>query len=95
MGNDWLDETLLFQVAEALSGQRAVDFHSVDENSDGNQTVGLDVLVELLRGGLVEENGVLGLVLDLGPLPLVLPSSSSRRRLDEGGNPRVSRRSSE
>lgn len=78
---DGLDQALLLEVGDALAGQRAVDLHAVDENSDGNQAVGLDILVELLGGGLVEDDGVLGLVLDLAlrPLLLLLLSSSSRR----------------
>jgi hypothetical protein len=81
VGDNGLDEALLLEVIEALAGQGTVDLHSVDESSDGDQAVGLDILVELLGGGLVEENGVLGLVLDLalGPLLLLLLSSSSRR----------------
>jgi hypothetical protein len=59
-----LDLSLLLQVLEALACQRAVDLQSVDQSGDGDETVGLDVLVELLRGGLVENDGVLGLVLD-------------------------------
>lgn len=60
-----LDEALLLEVVQALAGERAVDLHSVDEGGNGDQTVRLDILVELLRSGLVEQDGVLGLVLDL------------------------------
>lgn len=70
--NHRLDDALLLEVGKALSGQRTVDLHSVDEGGDGDQTVRLNILVELLRGGLVEDDGVLGLVLDLalGPLKM-------------------------
>jgi hypothetical protein len=73
-----LDDALLLEVGKALSCQRTVDLHSVDESGDGDQTVRLHILVELLRGGLVEDDGVLGLVLDLalGPLLLLLLSSN-------------------
>lgn len=79
--DDGLDHALLLEVVEALAGQRAVDLHAVDESGDGDEAVGLDILVELLRGGLVEDDGVLGLVLDLalGPLLLLLLSSSCGR----------------
>ena len=82
-----LDHALLLEVGDALAGQGTVDLHAVDENSDGDEAVGLDILVELLRGGLVEEDGVLGLVLDLalGPLLLLLLSSSSGRLLRSSG----------
>lgn len=78
---DGLDHALLLEVADALAGERAVDLHAVDEDGDGDEAVGLDILVELLRGALVEDDGVLGLVLDLAlrPLLLLLLSSSSRR----------------
>lgn len=64
MCHDGLDLALLLQVLEALACQRAVDLKSVNQGGDGDQTVGLDVLVQLLRGLLVENDGVLGLVLD-------------------------------
>lgn len=78
---DGLDQALLLEVGDALAGQGAVNLHAVDENSDGDQAVRLDILVELLGGGLVQDNGVLGLVLDLAlrPLLLLLLSSSSGR----------------
>lgn len=62
--NDGLDLSLLLQVLQALASQRAVDLQSVNQGGDGDETVGLDVLVQLLGGGLVENDGVLGLVLD-------------------------------
>lgn len=64
MANDLLDQTLLLQVGQGLAGQAAVDLETVNQGRDGNQAVGLDILVELLGGGLVEDDGVLGLVLD-------------------------------
>lgn len=64
MRNDGLDLSLLLQVLEALASQGAVDLQSVDQGGDGDEAVRLDVLVQLLRGGLVENDGVLGLVLD-------------------------------
>ena len=65
MLNHGLDEALLLEVPKALPSERAVDLHAVDESSDGDETVRLDILVELLGGGLVEDDSVLGLVLDL------------------------------
>jgi hypothetical protein len=67
-----LDDALLLEVGKALSCQRAVDLHSVDEGGNGDETVRLHILVELLRGGLVENDGVLGLVLDLSLGPLMM-----------------------
>lgn len=64
MTNNLLDLALLLQVGEGLPGQAAVDLQSVDEGSDGDEAVGLHILVELLGSGLVEDNGMVGLVLD-------------------------------
>lgn len=79
MGDNGLDDAPLLEVGNALAGERAVDLETVDEGGDGDKTVGLDVLVELVRGLLVEKDGVLGLVLDLAlrPLLLLLLASSS------------------
>lgn len=66
MANDLLDLSLLLEVGKSLAGQAAVDLETIDEGGDGHQAVGLDILVELLKGGLLEDNGVLGLVLDCG-----------------------------
>lgn len=68
--NDRLDQALLLQLLDALAGKRAVDLQSIDESSDGDETVRLDILVELVGGGLVEQDGVLCLVLDLALGPL-------------------------
>ena len=69
MRNNLLDLPLLLQVLKALACERTVDLESVDERGDGNEAVGLDVLVELVGSGLVKEDGVLGLVLDCQQLP--------------------------
>lgn len=64
MANNLLDLTALLEVGEGLAGKAAVDLETVDEGGNGDQTVGLNILVELLGSGLVEDDGVLGLVLD-------------------------------
>jgi hypothetical protein len=64
VADNLLDLALLLKVIQSLAGEAAVDLQTVDEGGHGDQTVGLDILVELLRGGLVEDDGVLGLVLD-------------------------------
>jgi hypothetical protein len=65
VGDDGPDHALLLEVANASSRQGAVDLHSVDEGGDRDEAVRLDILVELVRGGLVEQDGVLRLILDL------------------------------
>lgn len=64
MADNLLDLALLLEVLKSLTGEGAVDLKTVDKGGDGNETVGLDVLVETLSDGLLEDNGVLGLVLD-------------------------------
>ena len=64
MRDDGSDLALLLEVIQALAGQGTVDLEPVDKGGDGDQAVGLDILVQLVRGGLVEDDGVLGLVLD-------------------------------
>lgn len=64
MTDDLLDLTLLLEVRESLPGQAAVDLETVDQSRNSDETVGLDVLVELLGSGLVQDDGVVGLVLD-------------------------------
>ena len=59
-----LDGTLLLEIGEGPAGERAVDLETIDEGGDSDQAVGLDILVELVRGLLVEDDSVLGLVLD-------------------------------
>ena len=64
MTDNLLDLSLFLEISEGLAGQAAVDLETVNESGDGDETVGLDVLVESLSGRLLEDNGVLGLVLD-------------------------------
>lgn len=64
MADNLLDGTLGLEVVQGLACERAVDLQAVDEDSDGDQTVGLDVLVETLLELLVHDNGMDGLVLD-------------------------------
>jgi hypothetical protein len=64
VSNNLLDDPLLFQVGESLPCERAVDLQTVDKGSDSDEAVGLDILLELVRGLLVEDDGVIGLVLD-------------------------------
>ena len=75
VGDNRLDQTLLLQLLDALAGERAVDLQSIDERSDGDETVRLDILVELVGSGLVEQDGVLCLVLNLALGPLFADKS--------------------
>lgn len=64
MADDLLDLALLLKLGERTAGKRAVDLQSVDKGGDGDEAVGLNLLLETVRSGLVEDDGVLGLVLD-------------------------------
>lgn len=76
VANDLLDLSLLLEVVQSLASQAAVDLEAVDEGGDGHQAVGLDILVELLKGGLLEDNGVLGLVLDYSAKNMLVATRS-------------------
>lgn len=64
VSDNLLDRALLLEVGKGLAGKGAVDLEAIDEGSDGDQAVGLDILLELVVGSLVQDDGVLGLVLD-------------------------------
>lgn len=70
MSDNLLDDALLLQVGQTSASNGTVDLHSVNENRDGDQAVGLDIFVKLLGGGLVEDDSVLGLVLNYKSIPL-------------------------
>ena len=59
-----LDLPLLLKILQAPACERSVDLEPIDEGSDGNEAVRLDILVKLVGSGLVENDGVLCLVLD-------------------------------
>lgn len=63
MANNLLDGTLGLEVGEGAAGEGAVDLQAIDEDGDGDEAVGLDLLVKTLLEGLVEDDGVDGLVL--------------------------------
>ena len=66
MSHDLLDLPLLLQITQRLPRQTSVDLETVDERGNGDQAVGLHVFVEFVRGGFVEDDSVVGLVLDWG-----------------------------
>lgn len=78
VANNLLDLALGLEISKALTGEAAVDLVTVNKGGDGDQTVGLDILVELLGGGLLEDDGVLGLVLDCTVVSLPFQAGVSR-----------------
>lgn len=67
-----LDKTLLLKESDGTSGEGTVDLHSVDEDGLRNKLVGGDLLEDSVVDGLVNDNGVVGLVLHLALAPLLL-----------------------
>lgn len=65
MVDERLDEALLLQVPDSDTGERAVDLHAVNENRLGDELEGGDLLHDAVIGGLVADDSVVGLVLDL------------------------------
>ena len=64
MPHHLLDLSLLLQIIQRLPCKASVDLQSVHERCDCDEAVGLNVFVEFVGGGFVEDDGVVGLVLD-------------------------------
>ena len=64
MSNDLLDLSVLLKIVQRFPGERAVDFQAIDEGGNGDEAVGLHILLELVGGLLIEDHSVVGLVLD-------------------------------
>lgn len=52
MVDDTLDETLLFEVGDSATGERAVNLHSVNQGRLGNDLVGGDLFDDAVAGVL-------------------------------------------
>ena len=75
MVHDPLDLALLLQVPDSYPCQTPVDLQPLDEDRLADETEGGDLLQDTVVGGLVEDDGVLRLVLDLALGPLLLLGS--------------------
>lgn len=64
VADNLLDLALVLHILEDLASDGAVDLHAVDKGGDSDKTVGVDFLVKTVGLFLVENDGVLGLVLD-------------------------------
>lgn len=78
VADDLLDLAVGLEVLQRLAGERAVDLETIDEGGDGDQAVRLDILVELVGDVLVEDDSVLGLVLDCDVSAQFLQSRCAR-----------------
>ena len=64
MPHNLLDLSLLLQVMQRLPCKATIDLQSVDESGNCDEAVRLYIFVELVRGCFIENNGVVGLILD-------------------------------
>ena len=69
---DLLDLALLRKMADRNTGERAVDFETLDEDGLGDEAEGGDFLENTVVRRFVKSDGVLRLVLDLSLRPLLL-----------------------
>lgn len=79
---DALDQTLFLEVPDGNTGETAVDFEPLDEDTLADETESGDFLHDAVICGLVDGDSVLSLVLDfsLGPLLLLCSFSAARWR---------------
>jgi hypothetical protein len=64
VSHNLLDLAVRLEVGQRFPRQRAVNLQAIDEGSNGDEAVRLDILLKLVVGLLVEHDGVVGLVLD-------------------------------
>ena len=72
MVHDPLDLPLLLQVPDRYPGQAPVHFQTFDEDGLADEAEGRDFFEDTIVCGLVEDDGVLCLILDLALGPLLL-----------------------
>jgi hypothetical protein len=65
------DQVFLLQMPDSDAGKRAVNFKTFDEDALADEFEGRDFFKDAVVGGLVECDGVHGLVLDLALRPLL------------------------
>lgn len=64
MPHNLLNQPLLLQIPQRLPRQTPIDLQTIHERGHSNKAVRLDVFVEFVAGGFVEDDGVVGLVLN-------------------------------
>ena len=75
---DGLDQTLSFELTDGNTSQRTVQLETINQNRLGDELVGGDFLEQTIVGRLIEDNQVVGLILDLLGRPLLLGLLTSR-----------------
>jgi len=67
-----LDDPLCFQLAQSLSCKTAIDLQSFHKHTHTHESIRADLLKEFVVGGFIEEDGIVGFVLDLAFGPFLL-----------------------
>jgi hypothetical protein len=78
MARDSLDQTLSFELTDSNTSQRTVQLETINQNRLRDELVGRNFLEQTVIGGLIEDNQVVRLVLDLLGRPLLLGLLSTR-----------------
>jgi len=82
-----LDLPLLLQIIQRLSCKTAIDLKSVDQGCNGDEAVGLDIFVELIGGGFIEDDCMIGLILDWREWSRQLTASIERMQREDISRP--------
>lgn len=72
MVHDLLDETLLAQLPKAALGEGSTDLQPFRDDRRRDQLVGWHLLVQLVIGGLIEQDLIVQLIANLSFRPLLL-----------------------
>ena len=78
VARDRLDQTLRFELTNSNTSQGTVQLETINQDRLGDELVGRNFLEQTFVSGLVEDNQVVGLVLDLLSRPLLLGLLSTR-----------------
>ena len=78
VAGDSANDTLILEFTDSNTGKGAVEAKTVNEDGLGDELVGRDFLEDTFVSLLVEDNHVVGLILDLLSRPLLLGLLASR-----------------
>jgi hypothetical protein len=86
VARDSLDQTLSFELTDGNTSKRTVQLETINKDGLRDELVGGDFLEQTIVGRLIEDNQVVGLVLDLLGRPLLLGLLTSRAGTGLSGN---------
>ena len=66
------DNPLCFQLSQSLPCQTSIDLQSFHEDTDTHKSIRADFFEEFVVGGFIEEDGIVGFVLDFAFGPFLL-----------------------